>query len=192
MLSAACCSLAYRACDSALHEAALRVAAPRVFRARRCRSVVSREKRPAAGCEYYTNCAACAADTTCGWCARIDAAPPAGACARVAAAAPPAGERARWLTRTRARAQVWKRPVPRRRLRLHAAGRPQRACGLACARLFEEASLTSTALCPQDLNPFTRAATMGGGIGKVYATATVPPDGFGACVPASPASCFFA
>jgi hypothetical protein len=30
----------------------------------------------AAGCEYYTNCAACVADTTCGWCVR----PPAARC----------------------------------------------------------------------------------------------------------------
>ena len=41
---------------------------------RRFLRVVSREKRrlcgrAAAGCEYYTNCAACVADTTCGWCA---------------------------------------------------------------------------------------------------------------------------
>ena len=41
---------------------------------RRFQRVVSREKRlldgrATAGCEYYTNCAACVADTTCGWCA---------------------------------------------------------------------------------------------------------------------------
>ena len=146
---------------------------------------------PAAGCEYYTNCAACVADTTCGWCARSAAASPAGACARSAAAAPS-------RRRVRAVAQPDARPragVATTRTTQGATASRCRAtttcvlpaAGLPCGRLMRPRTRTFR---PQDLNPFTRAATMGGGIGKVYANKTAPPDGIGTCVPASSSICF--